>query len=69
MAARAKAWVRGRSLSRIVSSNYAGSVDVFVGGFVLSGRGLCGEPITHLEDLLRIKQPSRCIRYLKFILS
>ena len=49
MAARSKAWVYGRSLAVIVSSNPAGVFDVCVECCVLSGRGLCDGLITRPE--------------------
>ena len=51
---RTKAWVCGRSLAGIVGSNPAGGMDVCYECCVLSGRGLCGEPITRPEESYRV---------------
>ena len=50
VAARSKTWVCGRSLVEIADSNPAGVVDVCSECCVLSGRGLCDELITRLEE-------------------
>jgi len=49
LAALSKAWVCGRSPAEIVGSNPNGGMDVCCECFVLSGRGLCDEPITPPE--------------------
>jgi len=54
VAARSKAWIYGRSLAGIVSSNPAGGVGVCVECCVLSGRGLCDGLITRPEKSYRL---------------
>jgi len=54
VAARSKAWVYSRSLSEIVGSNPAGSMDVCVKCCVLSGRGLYDGLITRPEKSYRL---------------
>jgi hypothetical protein len=54
VAARSKAYVCGRSPAEIVVSNSTGSIDVCRECCVLSGRGLCDELITRLEEYYRI---------------
>ena len=54
VAARSKAWKRGRSLVGIAGSNPAGGLDVCCECCVLSGRGLCDEPITRLVEPFRV---------------
>ena len=51
VAARFKAWVCGRSPAVIVGSNPAGGMNVCC---VLSGRGLCDELITGVEESYRM---------------
>jgi len=50
MVARSKAWVSGRLLAGIVSSNPTRDVDVCGECCVLSGRGPCDGPITFPEE-------------------
>ena len=52
MAARSKAWVCGRLPAEIVGSNPTGGMDVCLLSVlcVLSGRGICDELITRLEE-------------------
>ena len=52
MAARSKAWVRGRSPAEIVGSNPTGGawMSVWCECCVLSGRGLCDELIPRPEE-------------------
>jgi len=52
VAARSEAWVCGRSLAGIAGSNPAGGTDVCREYYVLSGRGLCVELITHPGGVL-----------------
>ena len=54
MAARSKAYVRGRWPANIVNSNLAGGVVVFVLCFVLPRRGLCDELIARPEESYRL---------------
>ena len=54
MAARSKAWVCVRSLAGIVGSNPTGDMDVCCGCCVLSGGGLCDEPITRPKESFRL---------------
>jgi hypothetical protein len=51
-----KARVCGHSLARIAGSNPAGDMDVSLSSeyCVLSGEGLCDEPITHPEEFYRL---------------
>jgi len=49
-AARSKAWVYGRWLAEIASSNPAADMDVFCECCVLSDRGLCVGLITLIEE-------------------
>jgi hypothetical protein len=53
VAARSKAWVYGRLPVDIVGSNPTGGMDVCL-LWVLSGRGLCDEPITRPEESYRL---------------
>ena len=62
VAARSKAWVRGRSLAGIVVSNPAGGMDVCCGCCVLSGRGLCDGLITRPEESYLVWCVSDCDR-------
>jgi hypothetical protein len=51
VAARSKAWVYGRSLTRIVGSNSTGGMEyVSCDCCVLSGRGLCDGLINRPEE-------------------
>ena len=55
VSARSKAWVSGRSPTDIVGSNPTAGMDaVSCECCVLSGTGLCGEPITRLEESYRL---------------
>jgi len=54
VAARSKASVCGRAPAGIVRSNTAGSMDVCLLYYVLSGRGLCDKPITCPEESQRL---------------
>jgi hypothetical protein len=55
VAARPKAWVCGRSLTRIVGSNPDGEwMSVSCECCVLSGRGLCDGLITRPEESYRV---------------
>ena len=54
VAARAKAWVCGRSLAGIVVSNPAGSMDDCYELCVLSRRGLCVGLVTRPEESYRV---------------
>jgi hypothetical protein len=49
VAARSRAWVCGRTLAGIVSSNPTRGMDVSCECYVLSGRGLCDGPIPRQE--------------------
>jgi hypothetical protein len=53
VAARSKAWVCGRSPADTVGSNHTGGMDVCL-LWVLSGRGLCDELITHPGNSYRL---------------
>ena len=50
MAARPKAWFRGRSLFGIAVSKSAEDMDVCCRLCVLSGRGICDGPAPHPEE-------------------
>jgi hypothetical protein len=54
VAARSKAWVCGRSLAEIVSSNPTGVMDVCRKCCVLAGIGFCDELITCPEEYYRL---------------
>ena len=54
MAARSKAWVCGRWLAGTVGLNPAGGMVVSFDCCVLSGRGLCDEPIARPEESYRL---------------
>jgi hypothetical protein len=54
LTARSKAWVYFRSLAGITSSNPVGRIDVSSECYMLSGRGLCVEPITRPEESYRV---------------
>jgi hypothetical protein len=51
---RSKAWVCDHSLAETVGSNPADGMDVCCECCVLSGRGLCDEPITRPEESYRV---------------
>jgi hypothetical protein len=62
VAVRSKAWVFGRALTGIVVSNPTGGMDVCVVlCCVLSGRGLCVEPIPRPEESYRLWCVSKCV--------
>jgi hypothetical protein len=55
VAVRSKAWVFGRSLTRIVGSNTTGAwMSVSCECCVLSGRGLCDELVPRPEESYRV---------------
>jgi hypothetical protein len=54
VAARAKAWVCGRSLARIAGSNLAWGADVSCERCVLSGRVLCDGLFTRQEKSYQV---------------
>ena len=54
VAMRSKAWVCGRSPAGIVGSNPTGGMDFYHVYCVLSGSGLCDEPITRPEESYRL---------------
>jgi hypothetical protein len=54
VAARSKTWVCGLSPAEIMGSNPTGGIDVCCECCVLSGRGLCDELITRLEESYRV---------------
>jgi hypothetical protein len=56
VAARTEAWVCDRALAGIVGQDLAGGMDVCLLSLLcmLSGRGLCDELITRLEESYRL---------------